>query len=149
MVRPVEAYADQIRGEAVRTIAALTVVINSLSGVPGHRALLFVSDGISVNPGEELYQAAAELCDGSNNGTRVSSGPGISDGGIESGGERRSEPGGGLEPVRWDPRTAFLDARKYSLVDRFQKLAAHASSNRVTFYTLQASGLETLATASA
>ena len=74
MIRPVEAYADQMRGEAVRTIAALTVVINSLSGVPGHRALLFVSDGISVTPGEELYQAASELCDGSNNGTRTSTG---------------------------------------------------------------------------
>ncbi|HEY4591333.1 MAG TPA: VWA domain-containing protein, partial [Thermoanaerobaculia bacterium] len=142
MIRPVEAYADQMRGEAVRTIAALTVVINSLSGVPGHRALLFVSDGISVNPGEELYQAASELCDGSNNGTRISAGVGITDGELHPLSERISETG--VEAARWDPRTAALDARKYSLVDRFQKLAAHASSNRVTFYTLQASGLETL-----
>ncbi|MFL6258294.1 MAG: VWA domain-containing protein [Thermoanaerobaculia bacterium] len=141
MVRPVEAYADQMRGEAVRTLAALTVVINSLSGVPGHRALLFVSDGISVNPGEELYQAASELCDGSINGTKTSTGD------LVPLAESKSESG--VEAVRWDPRTAALDARKYSLVDRFQKLAAHASSNRVTFYTLQASGLEGFATADA
>jgi VWFA-related protein len=144
MIRPVEAYADQMRGEAVRTLAALTVVINSLSGVPGHRALLFVSDGISVNPGEELYQAASELCDGSTNGTKTSTGD------LVPLAERKGEMGdGGVEAVRWDPRTAPIDARKHSLVDRFQKLAAHASSNRVTFYTLQASGLEGFATADA
>jgi VWFA-related protein len=140
MIRPVEAYADQMRGEAMRTIGALTVTINSLSGVPGHRALLFVSDGIPVTPGEELFQAAAELCDGSNNGTRLSTGDLV---------PLAERSGQGVEPVRYDPRTAGLEAQKYSLAKPFSNLAAHASANRVTFYTLQASGLEGLATAAA
>jgi VWFA-related protein len=140
MIRPVEAYAEQMRGEAARTIGALTVVINSLSGVPGHKALLYVSDGIPINPGEELYQAASELCDGSNNGTRNSTGD------LQTLAEKKGESD--IEPVRYDPRTAAIDSQKHSLVSKFQHLAAHASANRVTFYTLQASGLEGPATAS-
>ena len=57
-----------MRGEALRTIGALTVLINSLSGVPGHKALLFVSDGISINPWRgALPGPAQELCSGSDN----------------------------------------------------------------------------------
>jgi VWFA-related protein len=141
MIRPVEAYAEQMRGEAMRTIGALTVTINSLSGVPGHKALLFVSDGIPVIPGEELFQAASELCDGSNNGTNISTGD------LVPLAERSG--GAGVEPVRYDPRTAGLAAQRYSLATPFSNLAAHASANRVTLYTLQASGLEGLATTAA
>jgi VWFA-related protein len=141
MIRPVEAYADQMRGEAMRTIGALTVTINALSGVPGHKALLFVSDGIPVIPGEELFQAAAELCDGSNNGTKVSTGD------LVPLAESKSDVG--VEAVRYDPRTAGLAAQKYSLAKPFSNLAAHASANRVTFYTLQASGMEGFATTAA
>ena len=39
-------------------------MVNSLSGLPGRKALLHVSDGISVTPGEELFQALFELCGG-------------------------------------------------------------------------------------
>ncbi|HEY0557271.1 MAG TPA: hypothetical protein VGG20_23650, partial [Thermoanaerobaculia bacterium] len=108
---------------------------------PGHKALLFVSDGIPVTPGEELFQAAAELCDGSNNGTKVSTGDLVPL--AESKGEQ------GVEAVHYDPRTAGLAAQKYSLAKPFSNLAAHASANRVTFYTLQASGMEGLATTAA
>ena len=72
-MHPVRHGHDQARGSVrrpdarrgLRTVGALTVMINSLSGVPGHKALLFVSDGISITPGEELFQAASELCGGS------------------------------------------------------------------------------------
>ena len=43
--------------------------------------------------------------------------------------------------MRYHPQQAALDAQKYSVAKRFEDLAAHASANRVTFYTLQASGL--------
>ncbi len=128
-VRPVEAYAAETRDEALRTAGALRVIVNSLSGVPGHRALLFVSDGISVTPGEELFQALAELCGGSTEPNDLSSG--------NSNKEARGGDGG----AKYDPRQAPLDAQKYSVAKRFEDLAAHASANRVTLYTLQASGL--------
>ena len=44
--------------------ARLTVLVNSLSGVPGRKALLHVSDGLPLNPGEELFQFLLELCGG-------------------------------------------------------------------------------------
>jgi VWFA-related protein len=128
-VRPVEAYAAETRDEALRTVGALTVIINSLSGVPGHRALLLVSDGISVTPGEELFEALAESCGGT-----------MEQGELSSGNTDRAPRGGDGGP-RYDPQQAALDAQKYSIAKRFEDLAAHASANRVTLYTLQASGL--------
>jgi VWFA-related protein len=128
--RPIEDYAAESRDKALRAVGALTVVINSLAGVPGHRALLFVSDGISITPGEELFQALAEICGGATEPGELSSGntdraPRFADGG-----------------ARYDPQQAALDAQKYSIAKRFEDLAAHASANRVTLYTLQASGLQ-------
>jgi VWFA-related protein len=129
-VRPIETYAAETRDEALRTVGALTVIINSLSGVPGHRALLFVSDGISVTPGEELFQALSELCGGSMEATELSSGN-------SDRASRAADTG-----AKYNPQQAALDAQKYSVAQRFEDLAAHASANRVTLYTLQASGLQ-------
>jgi VWFA-related protein len=132
-VRPIEAYAAETRDEALRTVGALKVLLNSLSGVPGHRALLFVSDGISVTPGEELFQVMAELCGGSMNPSELSSG------------NFDLAPKGDTGP-KYNPQQAALDAQQYSIAKRFEDLAAHASANRVTLYTLQASGLQGFAT---
>ena len=38
--------------------SSLKLFVNSLSGLPGRKVLLHVSDGISVTPGEELFQAS-------------------------------------------------------------------------------------------
>jgi VWFA-related protein len=151
-VRPIESYAAETRDEALRTVGALTVIINSLSGVPGHRALLFVSDGISVTPGEELFQVMAELCGGSLEPFEKSTGnvdlaPG-------SAGARVSQRTGSSAPsgddyVKYNPQQAALDAQRYSVAKRFEDLAAHASANRVTLYTLQASGLQGFAASGA
>jgi VWFA-related protein len=144
-VRPIETYAAETRDEALRTVGALTVIINSLSGVPGHRALLFVSDGISVTPGEELFQALAELCGGSMEPTGQSTGN--VDLAPNSAGARVSQKTGSDAPsgddyTKYNPQQAALDAMRYSVAKRFEDLAAHASANRVTLYTLQASGLQ-------
>jgi VWFA-related protein len=128
-VSPIEAYAAETRDEALRTAGALTVIINSLAGVPGHRALLFVSDGISVTPGEELFQAMSELCGGSMDPTELSSG------------NTDRSPRNADAGAKYNPQQAALDAQRYSVAKRFEDLAAHASANRVTLYTLQASGL--------
>ncbi len=128
IIKPVEGYADQMRAEALRTVGALTVMINSLSGVPGHKALLFVSDGISITPGEELFQAAAAIC-GANPADGIKRPDDIA---------KYADAAGG---VKYNPEQASLDAQRYSVAKRFEDLAAHASANRVTFYTLQASGL--------
>jgi VWFA-related protein len=139
MIKPVEGYADQVRADALRTVKALTVMINSLSGVPGRKALLFVSDGISITPGEELFEAARQVCSGA-----PAAGISTADDSRTAGsGAPRGAGEGGDGTGRYQDSQAALDAQKYSVAKQFESLAAHASANRVTFYTLQASGLQT------
>jgi hypothetical protein len=87
-----------------------------------------------VTPGEEVFQILAELCGGSTSGlTDVDAG----------------SNGFGAASSSYDPRQAALDAQRYSAVSAFQKLTAHANAQRVTLYTLQASGLQGSASAAA
>lgn len=132
IVAPIESYAETTRQEVLRSINAMTVLVNSLSGVPGRKALLHVSDGLPVTPGEEVYQLMAEICSG----------------GTASGVADVADPDL-IGPEQYSGREAMLDSQRYSTVEDFNKLAAHANANRVTLYTLQASGLAAPASASA
>ena len=146
VVSPARSYADLRRHEVLRTVGVLTAVVNSLSGVPGRKALLHVSDGIPINPGEEVFQFLVELCGG--NGTQ----------GIGHDTTMPKGPSHGLLGEEPDPNTvydareygtrsyqaasqAMLDAQSYSVAKQLTALAAHANAQRVTLYTLQASGL--------
>jgi VWFA-related protein len=129
IITPVESYAQQTQTDALRTIGALRLTISSLSGVPGRKAVLYVSDGVSITPGEELFEAAADLCDGK-----------VAQLGLMSPAVETKH--GGDETAKYEPSQAALDAQKYSVAKQFGDLAAHASADRVTFYTLQASGLQ-------
>jgi len=141
IVQPARTYAETSRQQILSNIAALKVMVNSLSGLPGRKTLLHVSDGISVTPGEELFQALFELCGG---------------GGATSG--LSGSMGGGTTPVdtgalgntgSYRGQSALLDAQAYSTASEWSALAAHANANRVTLYTLQASGLEATAASAA
>lgn len=137
MVAPVEAYAQQTRGEVLRTLGALKFLVNSLAGIPGRKAVLYVSDGLPVTPGEELYQVVYEICGG---GAATS---GLST--VDPLAREVRAPGSAGYPAQ----QAIMDAQKHSVADRFEDLTAHANANRVTFYTLQASGLRGFASADA
>jgi len=141
IAQPARSYAETARQQVLGNIAALKVMVNSLSGLPGRKALLHVSDGISVTPGEELFQALFELCGG---------------GGATSG--LSGNITGGTTPVdtsvtgsvgTYHGQSALIDAQSYSTAKEWSALAAHANSQRVTLYTLQASGLEGSAAAAA
>ncbi len=123
IIAPAQSYAEVTRQEVLRSINSMTLMVNSLSGVPGRKALLYVSDGLPVTPGEEVYQFLAEIC-----GNAATSGvPDVYEG------EFLTEA---------NSREALMDAQRYSTVEDFRKLAAHANAHRVTLYTLQATGLE-------
>jgi len=155
---PARHYAAARRQEVLRTLGALTLMVNSLSGVPGRKALLHVSDGIPMNPGEELFQFLLELCGGSGANAGVGNAP------VTGPAVQRAGPGGQDPPttrgnerpdalITYDslslgPRSyqaasqAMLDAQSFSVAKELQLLAAHANAQRVTLYTLQASGVE-------
>ncbi len=59
IARPAHDYAQLRRDEVLRSLGSLTVLVNSLSGVPGRKAVLYVSDGIPAVPGEEVFQFLA------------------------------------------------------------------------------------------
>jgi VWFA-related protein len=133
IAQPARFYAEATRAEVLRSLGAMTALVSSLSGIPGRKALLLVSDGMPLTPGEEIFQVLAEIC-----GTRTSGSPDARIGG-------NGFDLGGL----YDDRQAVLDAQEYSAAGSFQALTAHANAQRVTLYTLQASGLQGSASAAA
>jgi len=124
IIKPIESYAQQVQADALRTFGALRLTISSLSGVPGRKAVLYVSDGVSVRPGEELFEATSALC----SGQAAQMGLVVPEAGDD-------------QPDRYNPAQAALDAQQYSVAKKLEDLAAQASADQVTFYTLQASGL--------
>ena len=148
IVTPARSYAGARRQEVLRTLGALTVLVNSLSGVPGRKALLHVSDGLPVRPGEEIFQFLLELCGGSGTaGIGDSRRPGPPQANRRVGGDKL-DPETVYDALSLGPKSyqaasqAMLDAQSYSVAKELQTLAAHANAQRVTLYTLQASGLE-------
>jgi VWFA-related protein len=161
--RPAHGFAGARRDEVLRTLGGLSLLVNSLSGVPGRKAVLHVSDGIPATPGEEVFQFLAEICGGGSgtgglgNQTHVG-GNVIEDNSPDDGSGERRKPGAASDPnldamAVYDGRLlgpgAYqgasqgpIDAQTYNVAKQLDALVAHANAQRVTLYTLQASGVE-------
>ena len=57
----VRAYVERVRNDLRYTLSALQSVSSSLAGLPGRKAILYVSDGLPQRPGEALYQQMLDL----------------------------------------------------------------------------------------
>jgi VWFA-related protein len=132
LMAPAESYAEISRNQVLQSLKSLTVLVNSLSGVPGRKAVLYVSDGLPANPGEEVFQLLAEICGGG-------SASGIQD-------VHDAELEG---PDQISGREVLMKVPHYSVVADLDRFATHANANRVTLYTLQATGLQSASSASA
>jgi VWFA-related protein len=149
---PAHSYAASRRQEVLHTLGSLTLLVNSLSGVPGRKAVLHVSDGIPFTPGEEVFQLLVEICGGS----RASSGIGKTAmvGAMANNAEDGSPSLGydadaseralqiydstTLGPDSYQAASQGpMDAQSYSVAKNLQTLAAHANAHQVTLYTLQ------------
>ena len=75
IVTPADPYASRAGRRCCRRSTSLTLLVNSLSGVPGRKAVLHVSDGLPLEPGEEAFQFLVELCGGSGTSGFGSTGP--------------------------------------------------------------------------
>ena len=107
-----KSYAGALRQQVLNSVDGLTLLVNSLAGLPGRKVVLHVSDGIPITPGEEIFEILVYLC---------------------------GDGGGGLSS-RYFGSQAALDAQSYSTVKDWTALASHANAQRVTLYTFQASG---------
>lgn len=114
LVGRVEAYADSVEQDVKFTLGALKYFVGALAGINGRKALLYVSDGLPMVAGEEMFYALTERAD-----KAAASG----EGGL--GGNRNLN----------------LRSQGHDTSDLFQDLAAYASANKVTFYTVDAGGL--------
>jgi VWFA-related protein len=54
------AWGEQESGVIKRTLTALDSVVSWLAGVPGRKAILYVSDGLALAPGHDLFAAFAD-----------------------------------------------------------------------------------------
>jgi VWFA-related protein len=152
ILEPVRNFAGSRRSEVLRSLGALTILVNSLSGVPGRKAVLHVSDGIPAVPGEELFQFLLELCGGGGT-SGIGQQPQTPNQFAGSGDQPKPSERARLDPLAiydardWGPRAyqaasqAIPDAQAYSVAKELATLVGHANAHQVTIYTLQASGL--------
>ncbi len=132
IAQPVRAYAESTRRDVLHTLDRIGFLVNSLAGLPGRKALLYVSDGIPQQPGQDLFQVLYNLCGG-----------GSATGGPWMPQELQGFDASVIGPGAYRAQSAALDAAGYETTNDLRRLAAHASANRVSVYTLQASGLAT------
>ncbi|HXT49567.1 MAG TPA: VWA domain-containing protein [Thermoanaerobaculia bacterium] len=122
VAEPARAYAEVVQAEVEGTVGRLLAFTNTLAGLPGRKALLYVSDGMPMRPGQDALQAVTELCRGDSQQLAARGFPAYS---------------------------AALEAASMSVAEQLRRLTAHANAQRVSFYPLQASGLGTTGTAAA
>jgi VWFA-related protein len=103
-----QSYASQRALEARASLGAVASFVDSLSGLPGRKAVLYVGGGLSVRPGEALFQAWQSKF-----------------------GDLARVRGVGAD-------TSAFDGQREDLTKDFQALIERANANRVTFYTLGA-----------
>lgn len=61
----IQTYSSSARARSSRALSGLARLSSSLAGLPGQKAVIFISDGMEINPGndvaEYLYQVCPEL----------------------------------------------------------------------------------------
>lgn len=101
----VRAYAEGRRAEVVQSLVSLDRLVSALAGLPGRKAILLVSPGFDLRPGEGVYQTWLEKY----RSTRAARGSGTVD----------------LERPGWDLRGALRDLAAGASANR---VAVYATS---------------------
>lgn len=105
------AYVQKVRSDLRFSTSALEKVARSLAGLPGRKAILYVSDGLPKRPGESLYQHFQDIY-----GSAL--------------------PSGSANSI--DPMVEAIVENEGHLMN---EIVRQANAHQVTFYTLYARGL--------
>ncbi len=113
-------FAATVRSEVEASLGNLRNAIQAMAGLPGRKAVLYVSNGLPMRPAEDLFRAVEERF-------------------TDSRGRWR----GGQSPFNatndgMDVANASIEAYQYDLSRRFDELASLANANRVTFHGVAA-----------
>ena len=55
-------YAAEMQSRSAASMSALGELVTALGGLPGPKAVIYVSDGLPQRPGAEMYQYLGEVC---------------------------------------------------------------------------------------
>lgn len=55
-------YAAEMQSRAATSVSSLGELVTALGGLPGPKALIYVSDGLPQRPGAELFHYIGEIC---------------------------------------------------------------------------------------
>lgn len=103
-------YAESLFNDLEFTVSALKNFVDQLAGLPGRKAILYVSDGLPMRAAEDIFYALS---------------------------------------IKFPQKTSLLEAQSYDASRRFNELANQANANRISFYTLEATGLRVSAASDA
>ncbi|HEX6202891.1 MAG TPA: VWA domain-containing protein, partial [Thermoanaerobaculia bacterium] len=110
----VRAFIEEQRTELQRSMTALSQMVRSLAGLPGRKALLYVSDGVPQRPGEDVYLYMSEVF------------------------------GGTVIQGTTDRPSDYVDTFNSTLLadqnHLFDDITRHANAHQVTLYTVDARG---------
>ncbi len=96
-------YAQSVENDLRFTLEALSEMVRSLAGLPGRKAVAYVSDGLPMAPGKDLYYALRNKFNDA-------------------------------------PTLAYVS--EFDMTRRLRQLEQISNSNRVSFYTIDATGLQ-------
>ena len=106
-------YVQSAKADLRRSVRAIEQVVRSLAGLPGRKALLYVSDGLPQRPGEELYLQMQELFD-------------------EAQRQVPGRPGSAIDPL--------IETLREDESQLFDSVVRQANAHQVTLYTVDARG---------
>jgi VWFA-related protein len=58
----IQSYSEQTKARVTDTVQRLVRQMQILSGVPGHKAFLYIGGGLELVPGEDVYAYANQIC---------------------------------------------------------------------------------------
>jgi VWFA-related protein len=130
-------YAESVRHDISQSVAAMTKLLSSLSGVEGKKVLIMATEALPTQAGAEMFQALSNIR------TRSALDSGMSQTTVES------SPGGGLSgplpgaSVSQGAKraTAVADLGKYNVTPMIEGLARAANATGVTVYAINPKGM--------
>ena len=121
-------FAAMVRSEVDVSIVNVENAIRTMAGLPGRKAILYISNGLPMRPAEDLFRAVEERFNDSRGRWRSASRGPFAD-------ARNAD-----DPRSFDAASASLEAYQYDLSRRFDELASLANANGVTFHSVAAAG---------
>ena len=128
IVELIRDFAAMIRSEVDASIVNLENAIRTMAGLPGRKAILYVSNGLPMRPAEDLFRALEERFDDRRGRWRSTNQSPFRDVDLFS------------DTRGIDAANASLEAYQYDLSRRFDELASLANANGVTFHSVAAAG---------